>query len=81
MGAMGTAAQVAFFMTLCNKRYTATQYALLTSLMTIPGHLFGMGSGAIAVSIGGPAMWVLSLVFALPALLLLHKARIVEAPS
>lgn len=81
MGGMGTAAQVAFFMTICNKRYTATQYALLTSLMTIPGHLFGMGSGAIVVSIGWPAMWVLSVVFALPALFLLHKVRIVEAPS
>lgn len=81
MGGMGTAAQVAFFMTIVNKRFTATQYALLTSLMTVPGRLFGMGSGVIAEAAGWPTMWILSVVFALPALLLLTKVRIVEPES
>jgi hypothetical protein len=34
-GGLGTAAFVAFLMSLCDKRFTATQYALLSSLMAM----------------------------------------------
>ena len=78
MGGMGTAALIAFLMTLCNRRYTATQYALFTSLMTVPGRLFGLGSGWLAENLGWSAMWLLSVVLALPALVLLWKVKIVE---
>jgi len=78
MGGMGTAALTAFFMTICNKRYTAMQYALLTSLMTVPGRVLGMGSGWLTVHIGWAALWVLSVVVAAPAIFMLAKARIVE---
>lgn len=78
MGGMGTAALTAFFMTICNRRYTAMQYALLTSLMTVPGRLLGMGSGWLTEHIGWPALWTASVVVALPALLLLGRARIEE---
>ena len=78
MGGMGTAAQIAFFIAICNKRYTAFQYALLTSLMSVPGRLFGMGSGAIVVAFGWPTMWTLSVVCALPALVALRWLVIEE---
>lgn len=78
MGGMGTAALLAFFMTLCNKHYTATQYALLTSLMSVPGILFGMGSGWFAEHLGWPAIWVFSVAAALPAIFLLMNTEIVE---
>ena len=81
MGGMGTAALTAFFMTICNRRYTAMQYALLTSLMTVPGRLLGMGSGWLTEHIGWPALWTLSVVVAAPALLLLARARIAEPES
>ncbi|MEZ4337779.1 MAG: AmpG family muropeptide MFS transporter [Sandaracinaceae bacterium] len=81
MGGMGTAALTAFFMTICNRRYTAMQYALLTSLMTVPGRLLGMGSGWLTEHIGWPALWTLSVVVAAPALLLLARARIEEPES
>jgi multicomponent Na+:H+ antiporter subunit C len=42
---LGTAAFITLLMTLCNKRFTAMQYALFSSLMTVPGKLLGMGSG------------------------------------
>lgn len=81
MGGMATAALTAFFMTICNRRFTAMQYALLTSLMTVPGRLLGMGSGWLTEHIGWPALWITSVVVALPALLLLMRARIVEPES
>ncbi|MBX3269764.1 MAG: AmpG family muropeptide MFS transporter [Sandaracinaceae bacterium] len=77
-GGMGTAALTAFFMTICNRRFTAMQYALLTSLMTVPGRLLGMGSGWLTEHIGWPALWVASVVAAIPALVLLVYVRIVE---
>ncbi len=81
MGGMATASLTAFFMTICNRRFTAMQYALLTSLMTVPGRLLGMGSGWLTEHIGWPALWITSVVVALPALLLLMRARIVEPES
>ncbi|HHH31258.1 MAG TPA: MFS transporter, partial [Polyangiaceae bacterium] len=78
MGGMGTAALIAFLMTLCDKRYTAMQYALFTALMTVPGRLFGLGSGWLVTQVGWPALWVISVVVAVPALLLLARARLPE---
>ncbi len=78
MGGMGAAALIAFLMTLCDKRYTATQYALFTSLMTVPGRLFGLGSGWLATELGWPAMWVISVVVAAPAIVLLTKVDLTE---
>ncbi|MGY0504738.1 AmpG family muropeptide MFS transporter [Luteimonas sp. e5] len=51
-GFLGTAA-VAYLSALVNQRYTATQYALFSSLITLPGKLLGAGSGWIVESVGG----------------------------
>src|SRR6266496_676799 len=45
---MGTAAFTAFMMSLCDKRFTATQYALLTSLMGLSRIIGGAPSGYLA---------------------------------
>jgi PAT family beta-lactamase induction signal transducer AmpG len=50
-GLLGTAA-VAYLSALVNQRYTATQYALFSSLITLPGKLVGAVSGGIVESFG-----------------------------
>lgn len=67
---MGTAAFVAFLMSLCNQRFSATQYALLSSLMAVT-RLIVAPSGALAQAVGWPTFFLLTLLAALPGLLLL----------
>ena len=74
-GGMGTAAQVAFQMALCQQRFTATQYALLSALAAIGRVWVGPAAGVLAESIGWPAFFLLSMVLALPALLMLARWR------
>ncbi len=78
MAGMGSAALVAFLMTLCDRRFTAFQYALLSSLMILPGRLFGIGSGWVTEQVGWPTLWVMSVLLAIPALALIPFAPIVE---
>lgn len=47
-GFLGTVA-VAYLSALVNKRYTATQYALFSSLVTLPGKMLGMVSGSLVL--------------------------------
>lgn len=68
---LGTAAFVAFLMSLCNQRFSATQFALLSSLMAVSRDLLSSPAGKIAEAIGWPLFFGLSLVAALPGLLLL----------
>ncbi|HYY57608.1 MAG TPA: AmpG family muropeptide MFS transporter [Pyrinomonadaceae bacterium] len=52
---MGTAAYTAFLMSLCNKRFTATQYALFTGLMALNLVIIGSLSGFVAKILGAGA--------------------------
>jgi PAT family beta-lactamase induction signal transducer AmpG len=81
MNGLGTAAFVAFLMMLCNKRFTAVQYAFFSSLMTVPGRLFGYGAGLLTAELGWPTLFGLSVVVAAPALILLARVdlRALEA--
>ncbi len=72
-GGMGTAAYVAFMASLTNKRFTATQYALLTSLMGIPRVLASAPTGYIAEVIGWEGFFVLCALIAIPGLLILRR--------
>ncbi|NUZ04432.1 MFS transporter [Schlegelella sp. ID0723] len=72
---MGTAAFVAFLMSLCNRRYSATQYALLSAFASVGRVWVGPFAGVLAQSIGWPAFFVVSTLSALPALLLLGRLR------
>ena len=74
-GGMGTAAFVAFLMSLCNQRFTATQYALLSAFASIGRVWVGPLAGVLAEAIGWPTFFVVSTVLALPALGLLWWLR------
>lgn len=65
---LGTSAYVAFMATLTNRRFTATQYALLSSLMGIPRVLAAAPTGWLAAELGWPAFFLCCAVVALPGL-------------
>lgn len=72
---MGTAAFVAFLMSLCNQRFTATQYALLSAFASVGRVWVGPLAGVMAETIGWPSFFVLSTILALPALAMLVWLR------
>ena len=74
-GGMGTAAFVAFLMSLCNQRFTATQFALLSAFASVGRVWVGPLAGVLAQSIGWPAFFLVSIVAAVPALVLLGLLR------
>jgi len=74
-GGMGTAAFVAFLMSLCNQRFTATQYALLSAFASVGRVWVGPLAGVLAESIGWPTFFIVSTVAALPALWMLWWMR------
>jgi PAT family beta-lactamase induction signal transducer AmpG len=74
-GGMGTAAFVAFLMSLCNQRFTATQFALLSAFASVGRVWVGPLAGVLAETIGWPVFFIASTVAALPALLMLWWMR------
>jgi PAT family beta-lactamase induction signal transducer AmpG len=74
-GGMGTAAFVAFLMSLCNQRFTATQYALLSAFASVGRVWVGPLAGVLAETIGWPAFFVISTMLAAPALIMLLWLR------
>lgn len=70
---LGTAAFVAFLMSLCNQRFSATQFALLSSLMAVSRDILVAPAGGLVKVTGWPLFFAISLVAALPGLLLLPK--------
>ncbi len=74
-GGMGTAAYVAFMASITNKRFTATQYALLSSLMGIPRVLASAPTGYIAEWTGWPMFFLLCAGAAIPGLVLLKVIK------
>lgn len=70
---MGTAAFVAFMAALTNKKFTATQYALLTSLMGIPRVIVATPTGFMAESMGWVNFFIFCSLIAIPGMLLLFK--------
>ena len=70
---MGTAAYVAFMASITNKRFTATQYALLTSLMGIPRVMASAPTGFIAKYLGWETFFISCTLIAIPGMMLLMK--------
>lgn len=70
-GGMGTTAFMGLLMALCNHRYTAFQYALLSSLSAVGRVFISPVAGVIAESYGWETFFLSSLLFAAPGLLLL----------
>lgn len=70
---MGTAAYVAFMASITNKKFTATQYALLSSLMGVPRVLASAPTGFFAKSFGWENFFIFCTLIAIPGMLLLLK--------
>ncbi len=81
-GGMAAAAFVAFLMSLCDRRFSATQYALLSSLSALGGRLLAAGSGVLAAWSGWPGFFAVTIALALPGLAVLWRlpARLEPAP-
>ena len=70
-GGMGMAAFMAFIMTVCNKRYSATQFALLSSLSALGRVFISPSSGYVVNYLGWAPFFLITTVTALPGLLML----------
>jgi len=70
-GGMGTTAFVAYLSSLCNKAYTATQYALLSSFMAFARDILSASSGWLADHVDWVTFFVVTTFAALPGLILL----------
>ncbi len=74
-GGMGTAAFVALVMSLCDPRYTATQFALLSSLEALGRVFAGRPSADIVALVGWTQFFALTVVVALPGLWAVWRIR------
>lgn len=74
-GGMGTAAFVALLMTLCNKSFSATQFALLSALSAVGRVYVGPIAGWFVEAHGWPLFYLFSIAAAVPGLLLLAICR------
>jgi PAT family beta-lactamase induction signal transducer AmpG len=70
---MGTAALLALILRVCDKRYSATQYALLSSLFGLGRTLSGIPSGWLAEWLGYTGFFVACMAFAIPGFLVLQR--------
>ena len=71
MGIAGTAL-IAYLSSLTSASYTATQYALFSSMYALPGKLLMGASGFVVDAIGYPFFFVYTSVLGLPALVMLY---------
>lgn len=70
-GGMVTAVFVALLMSMCSRRFSATQFALLSSLMSAARDFIVAPAGAVAETTGWPTFFLLTLATGVPALILL----------
>ena len=70
---MGTSAYAGYMASITDKRFTATQYALLTSLMGIPRVLASAPTGYLATHMGWEGFFIFCTLIAIPGLLLLLR--------
>lgn len=74
-GGMGTAAFVALLMALCDRSFSATQYALLSALAAVGRVYVGPASGYLVEAIGWEPFYLMTVAIALPGLFLLMWQR------
>ena len=75
-GGLGTAAFVALVMALCDRRFSATQFALLSALSAIGRtYLAGPLTPPLVERMGWPGFFLVTVVIALPGLVLLYWQR------
>jgi len=69
-GGMAISVFLAYLASLTNTQYTATQYALFSSLMTLPGQFMGGFTGVVAEQVGWVWFFIIACGMGLPAILL-----------
>jgi len=74
-GAMGNIALVALIMAMCDVRYSAFQYALLSALALLPRYTLGYPAGWVADHGGWYTYYIVSFVLAFPGLLIVWWNR------
>ncbi len=80
-GGLGTAAFLAFIMSLCHSKYTATQFALLSALSAIGRVFVGPAAGVLVDKFGWTEFFLWSLLISIPGIVLLValKSTIVKS--
>jgi MFS transporter, PAT family, beta-lactamase induction signal transducer AmpG len=79
-GGFASAAFVAMLSGLVNVSFTATQYAIFSSLMTLLPKTLGGYSGTLVDALGYPGFFIFTTVIGLPVLLLVWLASHIKTP-
>jgi len=74
-GGMGTVVFVAYLSALCNKAFSATQYALMSALSAVPRVFLSANAGVWVENIGWVSFFTLTIVVAIPGIMLLFYLR------
>jgi PAT family beta-lactamase induction signal transducer AmpG len=72
---LGTSAYLAFLMSICEKRYAATQFAVLSALLAVTRWIAGEFSGGLADRLGYANYFLLTFFLGLPAFALIPRLR------
>ena len=72
---MGYTAYLAFIANMTNKEFTATQFALMTALMSIPRTFFSGSSGYLVEMMDWQMYFIFCSLIAIPALIILMKIK------
>jgi PAT family beta-lactamase induction signal transducer AmpG len=75
VGGMGLAAFTAYLVSLCSANYSATQYALLSAIASLPRISMGAVAGFVVAKIGWAHFFVVTFLTAMPGLILLVTLR------
>lgn len=70
-GGFANVAFIAYLSALVNREFTATQYALFSSLMTLPGKFIGGYSGEVVDALGYPFFFSYAAILGVPAIFLI----------
>lgn len=84
-GGFAATAFIAYLSSLTNRNYTATQYALFSSLMTLPGKFISGFSGLVVDSEGYFVFFIVAATLGIPAIvlvwILIRRERHTESPA
>ncbi len=82
-GGIANVALIAWLSSMTSASFTATQYALFSSLMTLPGKFLGGFSGIVVADYGYAEFFMISALMGIPAVLLalfmMHKGQRLDA--
>ncbi len=74
-GGLGTAAFLAFLMSVCDREHAATQYAMLSAAFALTRFVIGSFSGILAQDFGYAKYFWLTVILGIPGLLLVPLIR------